>query len=288
MADDFYKILGVDKGAAAAEIKKAYRALAKKYHPDINPDNKHAEDKFKEVTEAYAVLSDPKKRQQYDAFGGKENFESGFDFGEFFQGFQGGGGQGQSSFRFGGGGQGFQFDMSGLEDIFGTFSQGGGFSHAQRRGHPGHQAQKQVPTFSLEVDFLVAARGGEIEVDIQGARKRIKVPAGIMSGQKMRITQPETYIQVHVQPSHEFKRQGNDVHGFVSISPIQAMLGGSVLVKTIDGESEVNLPEGTSSHAKLRLKGKGINKGDHFVEIKIVPPENLSEETKEILKKISE
>lgn len=281
MANKFYDILGVDKSASQADIKKAYRALAKKYHPDVNPDDKEAEKKFKEITEAYAVLSDEQKRKQYDTFGGQGNFQSGFDFGEFFKGYQN---QGQgSSFHFSGGpGGGFQFDMSGLEDIFEGFMGGGGRS----RGFHQYQQAPRHQEFEMEVDFMTAAKGGDVEVDLGGTRKRIKIPAGIQKGQKIRISSPQTTIKINVRPSSIYTRDGNNITSRVEISPIQAMLGDKINVETIHGKSQITIPAGTSSHGKLRLKGKGIQGGDHFAEVKIVSPKKLSSKAKDLLEKL--
>lgn len=298
MAKDFYDILGISKTASEAEIKKAYRTLAKKYHPDVNPNNKQAEDKFKEITEAYAVLSDTDKRKQYDTMG-PGGFQSGFDYSEFFKGYQqqspGSGG----SFHFSGGGGGFQFDMSGLEDIFEAFGGGGRGRKGRTSRNPfgGHGQEKPTQQFEMEIDFLLAARGGEIEIDISGKRKRVQIPKGIESGQKIRISgeggQPDSIITLKIRPHPVFHREGNDVISDLSLSIIEASLGTTKNVETIDGSSEVTVPAGTSSGSKLRLKGKGLHfrdgsRGDLFVNIKIIAPKNISSKAKELLEKLKD
>lgn len=293
MSKDFYEILGVSKTATESEIKKSYRTLAKKYHPDMNPGNKQAEDKFKEITEAYAVLSDASKRKQYDMMG-PGNFQSGFDFSEFSKGFQQHPGSG--SFHFTGGNGGFQFDASGLEDILGAFMGGGSRRRGRAQRNPFEQFQ-QAPTqqFEMEIDFMTAARGGEIEAEISGKRKRIQVPKGIESGQKIRISgdggSPDSIITLKVRPHALFAREGDDIVSEVELNIIEASLGVTKTVETIDGTSEIKIPAGTSSGSKLRLKNKGLHlkdgsRGDHMVRIKILAPKNLSSKAQELLEKL--
>lgn len=293
MSKDFYEILGVSKTASEGEIKKSYRTLAKKYHPDMNPGNKQAEDKFKEITEAYAVLSDAAKRKQYDTMG-PGNFNSGFDFSEFSKGFQQHPGSG--SFHFTGGNGGFQFDASGLEDILGAFMGGGSRRRGRAQRNPFEQFH-QAPTqqFEMEIDFMTAARGGEIEAEISGKRKRIQVPKGIESGQKIRISgdggSPDSIITLKVRPHALFVREGDDIVSEVELNIVEASLGVTKTVETIDGTSEVKIPAGTSSGSKLRLKSKGLHlkdgtRGDHMVRIKILAPKNLSAKAKELLEKL--
>lgn len=294
MSKDFYNTLGVSKTATEAEIKKAYRALAKKYHPDVNPNNKAAEEKFKEVTEAYAVLSDPNKRKQYDTMG--SGFQSGFDFSEFSRGFQQHPGSG--SFHFGGGSGGFQFDASGLEDLFGAFMGGNarrGGRRQSRNPFEGYQQQKPTQQFEMEVDFITAARGGEIEAELSGKRKRIQIPKGIESGQKIRVAgesgQPDSIIMLRIRPHPVFSREHDDIVSEISLDIAEATLGATKTVETIDGVSEVKVPAGTPSGSKLRLKGKGLynrdgSRGDHMVRIKIVPPKNLSDKARDLIEKL--
>ena len=301
MSKDYYDILGVSKTATESEIKKSYRALAKKYHPDVNPNNKQAEDKFKEITEAYAVLSDSDKRKQYDTMG-PGGFQSGFDFSEFFKGYQQRPQSGGASFHFTGGNGGFQFDASGLEDIFETILSGGatrgrGFGSRKRASNPFEHFQQpsQAQQFEMEIDFMTSARGGEIEVDIAGKRKRIQVPKGIESGQKIRISgdkqSPDAIIVLRVRPHPVFSREGDDIVSEIDLTIVEASLGATKTVETVDGSSEVKIPEGTSSGSKLRLKQKGLylkngSRGDHLVKIKIVSPKKLSNRARELLEKL--
>jgi len=176
--------------------------------------------------------------------------------------------------------------MSGLEDIFGSFMGGGARGARTQNPFSSYGQSAQPQQFEMEVDFMTAANGGEVEIDIAGHRKRIKIPAGISEGQKIRITQPDTLIAIHIRPSQEFTREGHNIISKISVDPVTAMLGGTVTVPTIHGQSEVTIPKGTSSHAKLRLKGKGISGGDHFVEVKIETPKKISSKAKELLEKL--
>lgn len=288
-AKDFYQTLGVAKSATEAEIKKAYRALAKKYHPDVNPGNKEAEDKFKEVTEAYAVLSDADKRKQYDRMGA-QGFQSGFDFSDFMRGnpFGGGAGRGRGQAYDFSGGQGgsFHFDMGGLEDIFEPLF-GGNFGQRQR-GRAAHEPQ----TYKLDVDFLTAAKGGDVDVVLGGEKKTIHIPAGVSSGQTLRLPKkgsiPEVLVALQVGAHPDFAREGDDIYVDARVPVSKAILGGAVEVATIDGPANLTLPAGTSSGQKLRMRGKGVHRrdgtrGDQYVTVHIRVPKDLDEETKKLI-----
>jgi curved DNA-binding protein len=282
---DYYKILGVDRAAGEAEIKKAYRKLAKQYHPDLNPGNKAAEEKFKELTEAYAVLSDADKRRQYDAVG-PEGFRSDFDFSQFFRGgFRPQ--PGQRSYHFSTGqGRGFNFDFGGLEDIFGSMF--GGFPGAGAASEPD-------PEYEVSIDFLTAVRGGEIEVNLSGDRVRAKIPPGVDTGQRIRLPgkgRRDVYLTLRVRPDPRFERQGDDIVVEAPVAVTEAILGGEIEVPTIDGTSAVKLPPGTSSGAQLRLKGKGVRgrhgvRGDQYVRIRIVVPKDLDSKSKELIREFA-
>ena len=283
---DYYDILGLSSGASETEIKKAYRKLAKKYHPDVNPDDKAAEEKFKEVTEAYAVLSDPQKRKQYDAVG-PGGFQSGFDFSEFFKGRTSSSG----TYDFSGGSQGgFHFDMGGLEDIFEPLF-GGGRHQYQRHARP------QPVEYQTQIDFVTAVKGGEVDLQIDGHRKRVSVPSGVKDGQKIRLAkalgQRDLILKLLVSSHPKFQREDQNILTDLPITIYQAVLGGEVEVETIDGIVKMTIPAGTSSGSKLRLKNKGAylsggNRGDHFVRIQIRVPKKISSEEKQIFKNLKE
>ncbi len=281
---DYYKLLEVDRSASEAEIKKSFRRLAKKYHPDVNPGNKAAEEKFKEITEAYAVLSDAEKRKRYDTMG-PEGFQSGFDFSDFFRN-AGRGSDGQRTYHWSsGGGQEFNFDLSGLEDIFGSFFGGrrDGFSQART---------PRETTYNLDVDFLTAARGGEVDLSLDGDRVRVKIPAGVDTGQTIRLPGKKILLQLHVQADSRFDRKGNDIYIDTPVSLSEALLGASIEVPTIDGSANVTLPPGTSSGQKLRLKGKGVpgrdgKRGDQYIRILISVPKKIDARSKELIEEFA-
>lgn len=290
MAQSFYDILGVSKDASTQEIKKAYRALAKKYHPDVNQGDKTAEDKFKQVTEAYAVLSDEKKRQQYDTVGHSQ-FNSNFDFSDFFR--QAGAGRGGFSSGGGHGGQSFRFDMGGLEDIFEPLF-GRGFG--QQRQTYRTSTQQQAPVYKLEVDFLTAVRGGEVEVQIGNSQKKITIPKGIKDKQKIRLAKAvnhqDALIEINILPNDIFERKNDKIYVKVKVNILQAILGSVIDVPTIDGSSKMTLPPGTSGGTKMRMKGKGVYKnnnerGDQIVEIIIEVPKKIDEKSKQLIEQFA-
>lgn len=289
MADtkDYYQILGITKSASSAEIKKAYRKLALQYHPDRNK-GKDAEGKFKEVTKAYEVLSDPQKKQTYDQFG-HAAFEQGAGQGPFggaggpFGGFgQQGGRQGPFSYTYTTGGDGGAgFDFGGFNDPFEIFEQffGGAspFGRRQRR-----------QSYSLTIDFLEAVHGTTKKVSIDGKSQTIKIPAGVDEGSRIRFGDYD--VVVSVAPDRRFQREGFDIIATKEISFAQAALGGEVNIETIDGDLKLRIPSGTQPGTAIRLRGKGVphvhggGRGDHYVRIKVTVPKHLTGKQKELLR----
>jgi DnaJ-class molecular chaperone len=326
MSEDYYDTLGVARGANADEIQKAYRKLARKYHPDLNPDDKTAQKKFKEVQQAYDVLSDEKKRKLYDQFG--PAFEQmgaggpggagpqwtgqvppGFEGFEFAGSWPGGGGYGA-----GGPGGGGQIPPD-LEDLLRQFTGGGagfdlgGGTSTRRRGRrrpaePGADVRHEV-----EVPFRTAVTGGEVSLRIQrGGQKSetisVKIPAGIEDGQTIRLRGQgeasrsdgpagDLLVTVRVAPHANFRRDGLDLVVKVPVTLAEAALGGKVDVPTPHGTITLKVPAGTSSGTRLRAKGQGIHKsdgrtGDLYAEILIAIPRQIGSESAELIRKLDE
>ncbi|HYH07308.1 MAG TPA: J domain-containing protein [Thermoanaerobaculia bacterium] len=280
---DYYELLGVKKTASEAELKKAYRELAKKYHPDKNKGNKEAENKFKEISEAYAVLSDSEKRAQYDrlgreAFGpGGANPFAGFDFSEFMGG--AGGGRGRRTTRGRGGATTIDFT-----DIFGDLFGGGGGGGGGRTGFTPEPQELQA---EVTIDFRDAILGTTVALSVNGDQVKVKVPEGIADGQKIRVRRGDTPIQitVRVRPHPVFERRGDDIHVEVPITIGEAIRGAEVEVPTIHGPSRIRIPAGTQAGKTMRLTGKGVKKktgaGDQYVRIQVVVPPSAPAEAVE-------
>ncbi|MDC1174886.1 J domain-containing protein [Bacteriovoracaceae bacterium] len=270
--DEHYATLGVKKDASLDEIKKAYKKLARKYHPDLNPNNKEAEDNFKKIALAYEILGDDKKRQEYDQEGEYFNQQQQAGrHGPFYQDSQSG-------------------DYSRYQDIFGDlFNQ-----HRQRQNL---KSKGEDFLYRMEVDFKDAVLGASREFSLpQGKKISVSIPPGIKSGQKLRFKnlggegfnggpKGDVYVEIDVRPSSTYTRAGKNIEIEIPILFSKAILGGKIRVPCLDSEVEMTIPEGVSSGTKLRVKGKGIrlkdNPGDLFVKIKITVPKNIPDELKD-------
>ena len=296
MNKDLYNILGVNKTASDVEIKSAYRKLARKYHPDLNKDNPSAAEKFKEISCAYDILGDKEKRQKYD---NKEIDADGKPTG-FGAGFGGAGGQSyyySGSNPFEGAGS---FDFSSIfgDDIFSQFNGGAGgfqgFGSGRSRPRKG-----QDINYTMQIDFLSAARGEDKTVTIQGKSINVKIPAGTEDGQTLRLKglgQPslnggengDVLITLKVSAHPYFCAEGKNINLELPISLKEALLGAKVTVPTINGKVAVNIPPYSSSGAKLRLKGQGIKtklgQGDEIVTLKVMMPKTKNAELESVLK----
>ena len=319
---DYYEILGVPRTASADDIKKAHRKLVRKYHPDVNKNNKEAEERFKEAQEAYDVLSEPGKRRNYDQFG-----HAGVGAG----GAPGAGGDAWEAFRRAqqgrggaGGARGYSWqpgpgvsveDLEGMGDFGDIFEQlfgaRGGAAAGGGGGARGARGPRMRPTpprgsdveHPVTLTFAQAARGTNLPLQINRDGRLetidIKIPAGVKEGSRVRIKgkgqespggEPgDLYIVTQVHPHPYFRREGLDILLDVPISLYEALNGTKLEVPTLEGPVTLTIPPGTSSHSKLRIKGRGIErgseKGDQYVVIKVVVPKNLDDEDKAMLKK---
>jgi len=298
MAEDYYETLGVKKNASEDEIKKAYRKLARQYHPDRNPGDKQAEAQFKQVQEAYDVLSDKNKRSQYDRFG-----TVGPNAG--FQGTRGG--QRDFSFNWGGGPGGpgnFQeMDPSQAEDVLRQFfgSGGGpvdmesifGQQRGPRAGRGSRRPQAQEIEAEVTVPFETAAQGGTVSIQVDERELSVKIPPGVEEGQVLRLQGQapgggNLRLRIRIQPHPYFRREGKDIVLQLPVSVPEVALGAKVDVPTLDGTRlTVKVPPGSSCGTRLRLRGKGIGGGDQYIELKVMVPAATDERSRELLEEFA-
>jgi DnaJ-class molecular chaperone len=312
---DYYEVLGVARDATPEAVKKAYRGMARKYHPDVNPGDKSAEKHFKQVQQAYDILSDPEKRALYDRYGttafegmgaagprtsasewtarfGEPGHEN-IDFSEFFGPFTGaGGGPGAQP---GGAGAGI------FEELLGRMKTPRGASRA--RGGRSLEAQLTIP-------FLTAVRGGETSINVhrEGGKQEnlvVKIPPGVDTGARLRLKgqgepgpkgsqRGDLTILITVEPHPYYKREGRDLLVEVPITISEAILGAKIDVPSLDGMKSLTIPPGSSSGLKLRLKGQGIPAaggnpdGDLFVQLRIVAPRNIDEPSRRLVEEFAD
>jgi len=289
---DYYKILGVDRKASDDEIRKAYRKLAKQYHPDYNPKDKVAEEKFKEINEAYEVLGDAKKRSHYDRLGTdysqwqRRGGSGDFDWSRYGGGFPGGARVNMDEFNdiFGGGGAFSDF----FQSIFGMGGQ-------QRQGRPQAQGYQQ----ELEITLEEAYKGTTRRISTGEKEKQVRIPIGVRTGSKVRVpgvgpSGLDLYLIIHVAEDRRFDRQGNDLNTTANVDVFTAILGGEADVETMEGKVKLNIPAGTQPEQVFRLAGRGMphlkdpkQKGDLFVRIKVQVPKYLSPKQLELIDEAS-
>jgi DnaJ-class molecular chaperone len=285
---DYYSILGVGKSATSDEIKSSYRKLAKELHPDLNPGNKHAEAKFKDVAEGYEILGDPEKRKKYDRGELDEQQQEAYREQQQSRTRKRGYSQSQGP----GGQRGYSGRFS-FEDIFGGMGGGEGF------GGGNFSFAGQDENYTMEVDLPSVAHGAEREIGLpNGKRLRVKIPAGVNDGMRLRFAGQggpganggppgDVYVEIKVKPSKLYERHGSDLEIEVPISLGEAISGGEVKVPTLDGPVMLKVPAGVSSGAKLRVRGKGLptrekpgQRGDQLVRLKVVMPPQVDDELK--------
>lgn len=294
---DYYEILSVNKSASDAEIKSAYRKLARKHHPDLDK-TAGATERFKEIGEAYQVLSDPQKKQAYDQFG-HAAFDRSAGFGGAgagaggFNPFGGGGGWQTYSWSTGGANPNIQFDFGGFEDPFDLFEQifGG--------GSPFGQGFRRRPTYQLNLSFDEAVHGVTKEVEIESRdqhgkltrkRMKIKVPVGVDNGTRMRFGDLD--IVFNVGRSQQFLREGADIFSEITVNIPQLVLGDIFEVDTVQDKVKVRVPPGTQPGSLVKLKGKGAPRlgstghGDHYVRVNLDVPKNPSKEEKQLYEEL--
>ncbi len=305
---DYYKVLGVDKSASSAEIKKAYRKLALKYHPDKTRGDKELEAKFKEISAAYAVLSDPKKKQQYDTYGStdfhrrysQEDIFRGFDINDILKQFGFGSGGGSASFRSANVG-----GMGGGSSFSSFFTQnggcgGGGCSSTPQKG--------QDMTYQISVTLDEVLNGAERTISLRknGTPQNVsvKIPKGIEEGKKLRLQGKggasvnggpagDLYLKVEISPDKRFKRDGDDLIVEKLVSYSDACLGTKVEVESLEGKKfKVNVAPGTTGDARLRIRGYGLpvgpmgGRGDLYVKIGVIVPRELTDEQKAVVEQL--
>jgi curved DNA-binding protein len=288
---DYYETLGVPRDASADDIRRAYRKLARENHPDVNKEA-GAEDRFKEIAEAYEVLRDPEKRERYDRLG--SNWKAGQDvsgaqgFGGFEQGFGGG----DVRVEFG--------DAEGFSDFFTSiFGSRMGGARRATGGFNGFSTRGGDQQATLELSLEEAARGGRRRLTLGDGRDyEVTIPAGVRDGQLIRLAGEggqgmgggpagDLLLRVRLRPDPRFEVRGGDLYTELPVAPWEAALGATVSVQTLDGTAKVKVPPGSSSGRRLRLRGQGLGDGDLYAKVSIKVPKTLSERERELFEQLS-
>ncbi len=312
---DYYKVLGVEKTADQKEIKKVYRRLARQFHPDVNPGDKAAESRFKEINEAYEVLSDPEKRRKYDELG--QNYQrwqqtggqpSGFDWGQYAA-------QGRPAGQWSGTRVDYNdindlFGNSGFSDffetLFGGAAQGGGAARTRTRA-PQAPVRGRDLEQTVDVTLEEAFHGAQRLMEVDGRRLEVKIPAGVKTGSRVRVAgegmpggggrpagqKGDLYLRINVLPNPTFERRDDhpdDLYCEVTTDLFTALLGGEVRVPTLTGTVSLRIPPGSQSGRTFRLSGQGMprlrtpnERGDLFAKLRVKLPENLSEQEQQLV-----
>ncbi len=295
---DYYKLLGVERSASAEDIAKAFKKLARKYHPDLNQGDAKSEEKFKELNEAYEVLKDPEKRKLYDKLG--HNWQHGQQF-QGASGFEG--------FNF----DGQQFNSGGFSDFFevlfgqaGRGTKQGGFGPDPFSGFSRRQRRGRDVEAEISISLEDALKGGRRNINLggnQGSKTLdVNIPAGVREGAKLRLsgqgdTAPggvagDLFLRIKFLPHPIFGVDDMDITYDLFLSPWEAALGATVRVPTLDGEIEMNIPEGTSSGRRFRLRGRGLgsekSRADQMVRVMIKTPENISDEERKLWQQLAD
>ncbi|SDW93848.1 DnaJ C-terminal domain-containing protein [Aequorivita viscosa] len=296
---DYYKVLGIDKSATANDIKKAYRKLARKLHPDLNPNDKAAQEKFQKINEANEVLSDPEKRKKYDQYGKDWQHADAFEQARQQQRSQSSYGGGRT---YNGGGQGF--DESQFSDFFESMFGGGGFSGGGQRRRTA-QFKGQDLSATLRLNLTETLSDQKQTIDLGEKKIRLTIPAGIDDGQTIRVKshggegigggpKGDLLITFEIVNNTPFKRLKSDLYATQEISLYTALLGGEITVETLTGKVKLNVKPETQNDTKVKLKGKGLPKykkegqhGDLYITYKIALPTNLSDKEKELFNQLS-
>jgi len=294
---DPYKILGVGKSCSDDELKRAYRKLARKHHPDVNQNSKASETKFKEINEAYEILSDPEKRKQYDMFGHA-------GLGDGFAGFDpqqdtrfGGGTFRRGAYRYGFGGDPWAAGATFFEDMFGDFVRG---ETGRSYSKPNGPARGSDLEYNLSIEFLQAYEGLWANVEVMDRRFEVRIPPGVETGSKIRVAgkggpgrrggpDGDLYLTVTVKDHEVFRREGNNVYLDIPITVGEAILGAGIEVPGPAGRLVLKIPPGTQTGTSFRFRGKGFpelkneHRGDFYITVRIVVPAQVDSQSEQLL-----